>query len=72
MPSIHMITCICQFGEHYIKAHALIFIAVCVQGSITDGSAVLAVSIDNGNSKNTYTVQCIKLHTQCIHTDTDA
>ena len=34
---IHVITCtICQFGELYIKAHALIFIAVCVQGSITE------------------------------------
>ena len=42
MPSIHVITCICQFGEHYIKAHALIFlaIAVCVQGSITEPLAI--------------------------------
>ena len=40
MPSIHVITCICQFGEHYIKAHALIFIAVCVRGSITEPLAI--------------------------------
>ena len=42
MSSIHVITCICQFGEHYIKAHALIFlaIAVCVQGSITEPLAI--------------------------------